>query len=399
MNWAAAIYLAVRDAVRHKTLVLIVALALTISISNIVITVGYMRGFEKVIVEDIVEVSAGHVIVSPVGNEDYIRDPLLVVDKAERLPEVRYATLQNRVSAEIKKTTGEMGLVGQIAIRGIRATLLLAVDPEKEELVGTWPRKIVKGEFLSGERGEILLGYSLAHDYLNADVGDLVDVRFPNGVTETMKVKGIFRTGFQLFDLTYALINLGDAQRVLGAPGKYNVIAIKLTDRGLAEQVKTKLLAEGINAKAETWEESLEYAKQLLSLWAAILLVVSVVSIVAASASVAVLMFLNVLGRTRQIGTLKAMGASNEFIAFTFVAEAMVIGVFGVIVGDAVATGLVNALAARPVMIAGQLLQFVPDPAAVAWVSVIALVMVFFAALYPAYRAARLEVVEALRYE
>jgi lipoprotein-releasing system permease protein len=112
-----------------------------------------------------------------------------------------------------------------------------------------------------------------------------------------------------------------------------------------------------------------------------------------------------VMSKTKEIGILKSMGATKRNIWLIFTFEGTLIGVFGAIVGTLLGLFLCWSLETwLPIRIPSTVYQIDRLPAEVSWafvvfVNVASLILCWLATLYPAWRASRLNPVEALRYE
>ncbi|MEW6329701.1 MAG: ABC transporter permease, partial [Candidatus Micrarchaeota archaeon] len=248
MNMNAVLFLAYKDILRQRKLLIIVVLALTLGITNTVMTVGLMKGFEQYISGDIVETIAGHILITPKEGQDYFSDPLAIIDKAEAIDKVKSVSPRTYIGVKIFKAEG-YGRETRVAIRagGAASQQVIAMDPERETLSSTIKNKVTKGDYLTGERGQIMLGRSMADEIVGVDVGDKVDVSFPNGRKETMDVIGLVETGEQALDMMYAYMNSNDADRILGGKNKFNTILVKLYNQDDADFVKRELLQSGVD--------------------------------------------------------------------------------------------------------------------------------------------------------
>jgi putative ABC transport system permease protein len=188
------------------------------------------------------------------------------------------------------------------------------------------------------------------------------------------------------------MIPLPTMQGILGAEGKCSMLLVKCLDAGDEEAVARRI--------TERFPDlGVIFAADLPTLFAtgygAFNVFLNAVAALAAVISLLVILlttYTAVTERTRQIGILKALGASRQFIAFVFVKEALLVSLIGV------AGGMVVALAARALLVGRGVnvsveTDYVLLSVAAAFTSALA------GALFPALRAARQDAVEALSYE
>jgi ABC-type lipoprotein release transport system permease subunit len=229
------------------------------------------------------------------------------------------------------------------------------------------------------------------------EVGDSVRVVFEDGSKHIYKVVGLIEVGNSGFDNNGAFTNIADLEKILDVTGKSTGIMLKLFDKRMSNEVKAELQAMGIRETVQTWDDMLGFVKDLLNVFSSILFVITGIASVAASFGIAVLMYINVLRKTKQIGTLKAIGASKEFIMSLFLLEALIIAILGIASGWICSIGIINYLTANPIYAGTFKIQFVADVGMLINSSLLTLFFVVVAALYPAYVASKLQVVEAMR--
>jgi ABC-type lipoprotein release transport system permease subunit len=388
----AELFLASRDLARNKKILAVVILALLLGITNTAVTVGLLRGFEKYFSEDVVDAFVGQVMITPPEGHTFFDNADYVVDKALLLPQVK----------EVSKQTELVGSLISGAREGLATSLrtefhVIVVDAEKEREISVIPRKIKSGDFLSGESGEIVLGSTLAEN-LDVGVGDYLETEFL-GRRISFRVVGIADTGISLIDEMYATIDMADGEKILGSKNVFNRIILKLYDKDDATAVKAALLGEGITGSVQTWDEMMGFAKDIMDMVSVMLFLVSAVAIIAASISIAVMLYINVLHHTKEIGTLRAMGASKSFIMRLYFSEGLLIGLLGIVAGVLFSSAVILYFAANPVAVQGITLRIALDIPTVIAACGVTVFCVFAASAYPAYQASKREPIEALRYE
>jgi putative ABC transport system permease protein len=220
-------------------------------------------------------------------------------------------------------------------------------------------------------------------------------------------VVDIFNTGSAGTNDKFVLTTLGLAQSLMNTDSVERFIVL-LDSAALTEQVKLdlsrRLRAEGFDIEIRTWQEMSSFYTQVKGLFDMIFSFIASIVLVISAMSVANTMSMAVVERTREIGTLRALGLSNAGVVRLFALEGLWIALLGALLGlvvTLVAACAINASGigyTPPNSSSRVLLQVDLD-----WLRMgaIALAVSFFAVLcaaYPAYRATRIEVVDALSF-
>jgi len=267
----------------------------------------------------------------------------------------------------------------------------------------------------------IVLGVYLANSLGYSEMGDYVYLYGPtdiNEMFETMtlppiykfRVSGIFESGYFDYDNAVGFIDIAEAQRIINLDDKVSEIALKLENMFKAHEYTKE---EGLIDKAlggypyysMSWIERNQILFKWMKLekWGAFI-VLSLIVLVAAFNIVSSLIML-VMDKTREVGILKSMGATNKSIKRIFVYQGAFVGVSGTLIGSFVGTVLCYLQ---------DKYQFISLPPDIYFISalpmdfqisdaieitVVTLFLCWLSSFYPAQKAAELDPVEAIRSE
>lgn len=301
---------------------------------------------------------------------------------------------------------------------------LKGIDPALEKNVTEFGGKMLSGDLadLSAKGGDgasdvlppIVLGDELAIQ-LGVFAGDTVKVTSPEGHlspfgmlprTKNFRVAGVFRLGLYNFDNSWALLDLADSQRLLGVGDEVMYVETKVRDLYEVEQIEVAAMrALGPDYGSVNWKETNRsmfsafwLEKMVTTIFVSFIVGVAALNIVASQIMI-------VMNKTRDIAILRSMGASPRSIMSIFMLQGAIIGVVGTAVGAALGVTISWLLDRyRVINIPEDVYQFAYVPFKLllsdfTLVVVAAPLICFLATLYPARRAARLVITEALRFE
>lgn len=301
---------------KFQTLLSVGAIALAVMILTIShsIMVGVTEDFHNTSVDKI-----PHVLVSPEEGEDYI---------------YLYDTLIERISSIEGITAVSPFLTGQASLKFKDNSLnseLRGVIPSQENEIGSLEEDMVEGSFqeLEFSRNTVVIGSKLA-EKLEVNLGDSIDVSFPNANPLSLRVVGIFHTGSSLDEsLTYT--SLDTAQQFYDASNVVNRVSLRLSDFNRDREVAKEIKKLGYNA--EGWTETYSAILRTLAIESTTDNIIYGLVVVIASFGVVSTLNLSVISATSQIGMLRAMGASVSSIQRIFVFQNGILGLLGALFG------------------------------------------------------------------
>jgi lipoprotein-releasing system permease protein len=330
-----------------------------------------------------------HVSVSPREGEDYIylyRTLIGDIGKIEGVTAVS-PFLTGKASFRFKTNSLNAGLKGVI--------------PLQENEISSVEADMVEGNFqeLELSRNTVVIGSKLA-DKLEVNLGDSVDVSFPNAKPLSLRVVGIFHTGSPLDEsLTYT--SLDTAQEFYDVSDLVNGISVRLEDFNRDREVAAEIKKTGY--KARGWTETNPAILRTIAIETTSNNVIYGLIIVIASFGVVSTLNLSVIGATSQIGMLRAMGATISSIRTIFILQSGILGFLGALAGTltgvaiSLAIGKYELPAASSELYAGiTTIPIVIRVGDILLVIFAVFLLNLIAGIYPAQQAAKLDPVKAI---
>lgn len=320
--------------------------------------------------------------------------------------------------AALQETPGVRFVTPRIAFMGLvshgELTVSFAgegVDPENEKTVSKL-LVITSGKNLSGaDAHEVIMGEGLARN-LGVGIGDTVVLLVntaAGGINAVeLTLVGAFTTSAKAFDDSALRVPIGVAHTLLRAQGAHRWVMLlddEKTTAARVEEFRRRFPAETTGLQFVPWQQLADFYNKTVELFSRQMSVVKLIIGLIIVLSISNMLVMTVLERTGEIGTLMALGFRRRSVLQLMFTEGLLLGVVGGALGTAVGVALAIAISAVGIPMpappgsdtgfTGEIRLTVP---LVAGAFVLAVVVTALAAVYPAWKASRLEVVNALRH-
>jgi len=365
-------------------------LGVAIGVAALIVVLSVMAGFDNDLKEKISGANPHVSVENTAGMSDV--DP--AINRIKNIPGV--VAVSEYINGQVILKTRQMTM----------GVLLRAMNLQRQghEVVRI-KDYIIKGS-LPRLPGQIAVGSELARMF-DLKAGSELSVLSPvDGKKYNFQVSGIFKCGMYDYDSNVVFCGINDAQNIFASPGAVSGIGIKLKNAYLAESFARKLRMDlNYMYTVKTWADLNSNLFSALKLEKLTMFVILALIVIVACFNIASTLIMMVLEKIKDIGILKSIGATRRTINIIFTLQGLLIGFIGTLLGLGAGLGLCGLL---------KKYQFIQLPKEIYYIDhlpiqiqysditvicVAAVLISLAATVYPAKQAARLEAVEALRYE
>jgi lipoprotein-releasing system permease protein len=404
--WIAGRYLRARPRTGFVRLLTGISIAgVTVGVAVLLVVLAVMNGFEGEVQTRIAGTDAHVVLLG--ATTDGVTDGGALAELVAAQPGVEGAA----PFTYAKAMAFHEGLSEGVVVKGVdlaRSRHVTTVGRSIKPALDSIPEITPEGE------PGIVLGSELAAR-LAVRTGDRVllatlegDSRSAFGYVPRLKpfrVVGLFTSGLYTYDSSFGFTAIGASQRFFELGDRVTGVEVRITDMFEAPAVAERLMAQVHHpgVRANNWIDLNRNLFTWMKLEKTVMFVILALIVLVAAFNIASTLFMVVLEKRRDIGVLRTLGASPAVIRTVFLGEGLLIGLLGTAGGTLLGAALIYALGKWPFIHLPGDVYFIetlpvrPEGMDFAAVILAALVLCLAAAWYPAWRASRLDPIEAIR--
>src|SRR2546427_4394732 len=402
--------LAIRNVFRNRRRTLITLAAMGFGAAAIIVFGGFVHSIYYGVRESTIRSQVGHIQIYRRGYPekgnlapfDYlIADYPALREELRRIEHVTMVTARLGFSGLVSTGDTTTAFVGAgVVPEGEMDLSALAVIVDGKELATRDPRGVTLG-----------VGLARAFGVKPGDDLTLLTTTKAGAINAlAVKVRGVWESGEKAYDDRFLRVGLPEAQRVLDLEsGEVQSIVLLLdateNTAAVRAQIEGLIRERGLDLEIRTWDDLALRYHQVRELFGRIFAVLTLIVSVMVVFGITNTMTMAIFERTREIGTVMALGTRRRGVVAMFVLEGVSLGMLGGLAGVVLGIVLARAISAAGIQLPpppgstrGFLVQIFVVPDVLVQAFRLSLVTAALASIYPAWRAARLNVVEALRH-
>jgi putative ABC transport system permease protein len=402
--------LALLNVLRNGRRSFITLLAIQFGVISLILMGGFFASMYEGMRENVIRSQLGHIQIYSEGfnqfgsqqPEEYLISPEVleqVVKQVEGLEQVALVTPRLNFTGLL--TDGSKSL----------AVVVEGINPDKEALLSS-AVKLTQGEDLFDEDIEgALIGDGLFNS-LNMEVGASLTLMATTADgsfdARDITATGAISTGTREVDNRFVRMNLKHAQELMYTQGVTRLVVL-LNDTNQTNAVmallQTEFAAQGLTLELRSWSDLADYYHEVVNLFDGIFTVVQFIVLVIVLLGIVNTMVMAVMERTPEIGTIRAMGATRTEIISLFVSEAFILGLIGSVLGVVFSILLAQGITASEIMMptppgSSQTypIRIFTESDLLLKNALFGLAIAVISSIYPAVKASRMVITQALRF-
>ena len=397
---------ALRNVFRQRARTAATLIAIAVGVAGLILAGGFVQDIFIQLGEAIIQAQTGHIQITKQGYREnrtrapeayLIEEPEPIKAGAGKTAGVERIFARLNFSGVINNGKRDLGIIGE------------GIEPDAEGKVGTYLHYMEGRPLGDKDVDGIVVGQGVAKS-LGLNIGDRVNlvISLAQGAVNTLDFEliGVFQSFSKEFDARAVRIPLPAAQELMDTPGAH-VLVVMLQQTGETDRVATELEAafgpKGF--EVARWNKLSDFYEKAVDLYDRQFGVLQLIILLMVLLSVANSVNMSIFERTREFGTVIALGTRPAAVFRSVLFESLIIGLLGGLIG--MILGILLALGISTVGIPmppppnanlGYTAEIRLMPWQIATAGLIGFAATLFAAIRPAQRVSKIDVVEALRY-
>lgn len=384
-------FIAKKHILEKKKQSLIGILGITIGITVLMVSIGIANGLDKNMISSILSLGS-HVTISDLHRDE--GSYKIAVEKLEKVEGIK--SVIPKVSTQgIIKYTGTFGThVSGVKVDGL--------DLERAAKGLDLQKKIVYGSMSPEKKNTILIGKELFNQ-LGADIGDKITLVSAENQELPLEIGGVFESGYYDYDINMVIIPLATAQYLMYMGDEVTSLELTLDNPYRAEEIADKIF-DKFGYMSRTWGEQNRNLLSALALEKTVMIIVFSLIVIIAGFVVWVIMNMLVREKIKDIGIMRAMGFPKKIIMRIFLLEGMTLGGIGIFIGTFLSLGILWYVKNYSISSITNIYYLTKIPVELSGKEIftiigVNIIIIFLSSVFPAYRAGKMETMEALRHE
>jgi putative ABC transport system permease protein len=379
---------------QNKKVLIVILLAIGLSTGTTLFVNGLGAGFVKNFAGRIIYLTTSQMIIEPGSDKNYIENLSAIENILEHNSWVEgyspRTVIPSIIHDNVTKKDKNCNVIGIVPSKEIKTTIVA--------------EQIYSGSFLKdGDGGKAVIGIGLLKE-LNESANSTFNLTmiFPNGKTIDITVVGVIRAHFSQIDDRTLFILKNDIDAALNISDRGTTILIKTDNLDKIHEYADELHGKLPDVKVSTWEDRADYLSDVRRNFGFLLNIVQILSLIGAVVPVATVLYTNIVNKTKDIGIYKAIGSSGGFVLTLYSTTCVIIGLSGILIGWLIGGSMTFYFQIHPLNFDTPNIRYdispVFDPAGALTPSLVIFIAILIAGLYPAWKASKIEPVEAFRF-
>ena len=398
-----------RNIWRNKVRSLVIIFSIALGIFAGVSATAFMKGLAEQRIQKVIKTELSYIQVHKKGfrqNSDFngfMPDASQLVSEIRKIPNVTGAS--DRIVVQAMAATAETAT----------GVLVSGVDIENETKVTNISEKLLEGEYLKGiKKNPVVIGKKLA-EKLNAKIRSRIVITLQdtsnNVVSGLFRVSGIYTTNNNMYDESHVFVKADDIRKLTELPtGAAHEIAINIDDNknlSVIEETVNKIVTNHEVLDWKTLSPEMSYLTEAMDLYMYIFIIIILLALLFGIINT---MLMVVMERTKEIGMLMAIGMNKMRIFSMIVLESVLLSLVGGVVGIIIGALFAKWKSVHPVDLSmwaqgyeqlgyDAYVYMNLEPMMLVNITIMVIFTGVIAALYPAYKALKMDPADALRME